>query len=137
MGQSFTKPAAPPALPKDLATLSSQLNAPYPSENHSFDREGIRRLNLLKALGNSEGGRTDENQKKKIANLLIGVIQNHDELWVVKREAILSLRKLRVWLSEEQELQLASHLDSRVLATANYSDETLLRKIILESPHEK
>ena len=76
-------------------------------------------------------------RKKKIANLLIGVIQNHDELWVVKREAILSLRKLRVWLSEEQELQLASHLDSRVLATANYSDETLLRKIILESPHEK
>ncbi len=112
-----------------LRKFTELFQEPYPHDAN-FDHEGVRRLNILRHLTS-----TPETQEE-IKRFLTSVITNSDEVWIVKREALVTARKLKIPLTENEFQRWLAAVDSRTRAAASLSDEEVLRRIVIGSPHE-
>ncbi len=109
--------------------VGRRLARPYPQDGDEEDRQVQNELRARLGIV----GAVAETTSPKTAPLLLAVLKNRSEHWLVQRSALRGLQKLRYsFAGESERTSLLAHVDPRAITTAGLSDSDLMEKVMHE-----
>lgn len=111
-----------------VAEIRRRFARQYPKEEKAYQREVVKRMGIMKAMAATfPPGKDTESAYRLYRELL------PRESWLVRRQLV---RNLAPWLSaksEQERLEVRKVVGSRVIASAELSDEEILEQVFREA----